>query len=274
MRRRQDVVPVVLCSLLAVSTAGVVVAQTRAPIKPQSPVAASAVRPWTAAGGEVAMRWNYDLARDLGIGIAADGVRGTRAQDGSERFGVTGDALQFRVENGYLRGFGAGKIQARGGYALTLKDGRIDLGNFRVVPHAGGDGKGGLRLDLVDASGTAWFYVDRIMHEVFDGADPALTVSSSDIRISPRLAQRLGQPFAAGWAIGELQLDLPVTAKGSGGAVAQGGSTFHWHGDAAPGGGTYQNDLFMEQTFAQYTRCQAAAATAAADAWRSRRRRR
>lgn len=257
MRHRQDVVPVVLCSLLAVGIAGAVAAQTHATGTPQSPAAASAVRPWTASGGEVAIRWNHDLARDLGIGIAADGVRGTRAQDGSERFAVSGDALQFRVENGYLRGFGTGKVQARGGYALTLKDGRIDLGNFRVVPHAGTDGKGGLRLDLVDADGIAWFYVDRVMHEVFDGSEPALTVSSSDIRISPRLAQRIGQPFAAHWAIGELQLDLAVTAKGSG-AVAQGGEppVFHWHGDAAPGGGTYQNDLFMEETYAQYSRCQ------------------
>jgi hypothetical protein len=255
MRHRQDVVPVVLCSLLALGIAGAVAAQTRAPAKPQPKAETVAVRLWTASGGEVGIRWNRDLARDLGIGIAADGVRGTRAQDGSERFAVSGDALQFRVENGYLRGFGAGKVQARGGYALTLKDGRIDLGNFRVVPHAGGNGKGGLRLDLVDADGIAWFYVDRIMHEVFDGTEPTLTVSSSDIRISPRLALRVGHPYAAGWAIGELQLDLAVTAKGSG-VVAQGSTTFHWHGDAAPDDGTYQNDLFMEETFAQYTRCQ------------------
>ena len=54
MRHRQDVVPVVLCSLLAVGIAGAVAAQTRAPADSRSRAAkpapaAVAVRPWTAS---------------------------------------------------------------------------------------------------------------------------------------------------------------------------------------------------------------------------------
>ena len=56
-------------------------------------------------------------------------------------------------------------------------------------------------------------------------------------------------------AIAELQLDVPVQVRGSGDLQPQ-ANHITWDGDPAPNGGTYQNDIFMLSTFAQYLRCQ------------------
>lgn len=259
MRRRQDVVPVVLC-LLAVSVAGVVAAQTRAPAKSpstaaQTPAAAPAIRPWTASGGDIAIRWNRELAADLGIGIEAVGVGATSANDGSQILALqTGQTLQFQVENGYLRALTGGALAARGGYRLKLREGgSVDLGQLRLVPRkvAAGDAP---QFDVVDAAGVAWFRVDRVMHELLDDGR-LLTISTADLIIGEKFAQRIGQPFTAGWALAEVQLETPVQHRGSGGARPL-AEEITWHGAPAPGGGIFENDLFMLDTSVQYMRCQ------------------
>src|SRR5699024_11028078 len=147
--------------------------------------------------------------------IAQGGTRGQRASDGSERFALQdGRRLQFLVTNGYAREMSGGALQASGGHVIQLKDGRIDLQDFRLVPRRVMPGAEP-EFDLVDARGVAWFHVDHVMHELLDDP-PSLTIGSSDIRISKRLAERLGAPHAAGMAIAELQLDVPVVARGSG----------------------------------------------------------
>ncbi|HST43747.1 MAG TPA: hypothetical protein VLK29_00845, partial [Luteimonas sp.] len=253
MRFQKKILPAVVGGILVAGVAGIATAQLRngaAPVESST----AAARPWAAAGGDVGVRWNRDLAADLGIAIQPSGTRATRAADGSERFALKpGNALQFRVDGGYLRGLLGGTLQADGGYALALKDGRIDLSGFRLQPRRGADAAA-IQFDLLDAKGQAWFYVDRVMSEVFD-ADSALTVSTSDIRITDQLAKRLGKPFVAGWTLGEIQLDLPVIRRG-GGSAAPLAATIKWHGDAAPNGEIYQNDLFMQYTLAEYTRCQ------------------
>lgn len=257
MRHRQDVVPVVLCSLLAVGLAGAIAAQAQsrpAQAKATQSAAASAVRPWSASGGEVGIRWNRDLATDLGIRVVATGSKPVAANDGSEILVLKdAQALQFRVENGYLRELTGGAVESATGYALELRDGsRIDLGPLRLVPRkvaAGAEPQ----FNLVDAKGTAWFSVDRVMHELLDDGR-VLTVSTADLLASKALAERIGHPYVAGWALAEVQLELPVRVRGSGSARPL-SEQVTWHGDPAPGGGTYQNDLFMLATNFQYLRC-------------------
>src|SRR5690606_2630245 len=85
-------------------------------------------RPWAAAGGDIGIRWNHDLAGDLGMRIVPGSVRGARASDGSERFSLQESAqLRFLVDNGYAREMAGGGLQARGGYLVQFKGGRIDL---------------------------------------------------------------------------------------------------------------------------------------------------
>ncbi|MBJ6983398.1 hypothetical protein [Luteimonas sp. MC1750] len=255
--RRNRLATVVVGGLLVTAAAGITFAQPRtaAPAPKGATSAASSVeRPWSVGGGDIAIRWNHDLAGDLGLRIAPGSVHGQRATDGSERFSLQDSRrLQFLVTNGYAREMAGGALQARGGYAIQFKGGSIDLDGFRLVPRRV---KPGMEpeFDLVDAQGVAWFHVDHVMHELLDDP-PSLTIGSSDIRISERLAQRLGAPHAAGMAIAELQLDAPVLARGSGDLQPQ-ANYITWHGQAAPNGGTYQNDIFMLSTFTQFSRCQ------------------
>lgn len=254
--RNRKAATVVLGGLLVTATAGIVFAQPRtaAPAPEGATRDAATPRPWSVGGGDVGIRWNHDLAGDLGIRVMPGSVHGQRASDGSERFGVLEErTLRFNVRNGYAREMAGGALQARGGYVLRLKDGSIDLDGFRIVPRQAKPGAEP-EFDLVDAHGVAWFHVDHVMHELLDDP-PSFTIGSSDIRISERLARRIGAPHAAGLAIAELQLDVPVLVRGSGDLQPQ-SNQITWDGQAAPNGGTYQNDIFMLSTFAQYLRCQ------------------
>ena len=253
--RRNRLATVVVGGLLVTAAAGISFAQPRtAAPAPKGAATAGAERPWSVGGGDIGIRWNRDLAGDLGMRIVPGAIHGQRASDGSERFALQDSRqLRFLVTNGYAREMAGGALQARGGYVIQLKDGSIDLDGFRMVPRAV---KPGMEpeFDLVDAQGVAWFHVDHVMHELLDDP-PSLTIGSSDIRISERLARRLGAPHAAGMAIAELQLDAPVQVRGSGDLQPQ-SNQITWHGDPAPDGGTYENDIFMLSTFTQFSRCQ------------------
>ncbi|MGY1458774.1 MULTISPECIES: hypothetical protein [unclassified Luteimonas] len=252
---KSKIATAMLGGLLVTATAGIVFAQphTAAPA-PKGADRAQTERPWSVAGGDIGIRWNHDLAADLGMRIVPGSIHGRRANDGSERFAVQeAQQMRFMVDNGYAREMAGGALQARGGYVVQLKGGTIDLDGFRLVPRSVKRGAEP-EFDLVDARGDAWFHVDHVMHELLDDP-PSFTIGSSDIRISERLAQRLGAPHAAGMAIAELQLDVPVQVRGSG-DLAPLANHITWDGDPAPNGGTYQNDIFMLSTFAQYLRCQ------------------
>lgn len=258
MQFGRTILAVAMTATLGAGITGAALAESPATAAKAQKSAGKAVtgvaRPWTARGGDVGIRWNRHLAEDLGIRIAPAGTGARKAADGADVFALADGTVQFDVENGYLRAFGAGTIRANGGYVLALPDGgSIDLANFRVVARPSGDKTPA--LDIVDAQGRAWFHVDKVMHELFTGDAAALTVPSSDIRISKALADRIGQPHAAGWYIGEFQLDLAVASRGSGDVDLTGGSNIMWEGKIAPDGDTYKTDLFMLETFAQYVRC-------------------
>lgn len=216
----------------------------------RTPPTAAAVHPWTVAGGDIGIRWNRELLHDLGMRLT-QGPRAS-ASDGSNIFPAEpAQGLRLRLDDGYVRGFGGGELRARGGYTLQTPGGIVDLRDFRLVPDAS---RNELRLDLSDGRGTRWFHVDRIMGGMLE-ANGEWAVSSSDIRISQQLARMLGHPEVAGWVVGELQLDVPVTMRGSGGERTALAPSIQWSGDPAPDGGTYQNDLMMKQIKAQYLRC-------------------
>ena len=255
--RKSRIATAMLGGLLVTAAAGIVFAQPRsaAPAPEGADRAQTgSERPWSVAGGDIGIRWNHDLAADLGMRIAPGSIHGQRARDGSERFAVQeAQQMRFMVDNGYARRMAGGALQARGGYLLHLKGGSIDLDGFRLVPRGVKPGAEP-EFDLVDARGEAWFHVDHVTHELLDDP-PSFTIGSSDIRISEQLARRLGRPNAAGMAIAELQLDVPVQVRGSG-DLRPLANHITWDGDPAPDGTTYQNDIFMLSTFAQYLRCQ------------------
>lgn len=111
-------------------------------------------------------------------------------------------SLDFEVRNGNLYNFVGGALQASGGYVIDSPAGRIDLTDLRLVPR-GGDAP---ILDLVGSDGKAWLYVDRLRYELIDGKQ-RLALRTMDVRITPELAQRLGQPEVSGWTIAEMEMN-------------------------------------------------------------------
>ncbi|MFC4819103.1 BACON domain-containing protein [Dokdonella ginsengisoli] len=222
------------------------------PAPDEAPTQTSAPGLWAAWGGTVEVRWNRDLAGDLGLHVSApNSALPGLSWRGRDRFELhRGGSLEFHVEHGYFRGFDAGSLTARGGYSIELSNGeRIDLSNFRLRRSP----DDALILDFVGSDGVAWFYIDRLMYELVDD-NRVLSVGAMDMRISKALAERIGRPDVAGWPIADLALTTQVQLSGTGAVPL--GSSPHWHGDPAPNGGTYLADLFMQNFQMSYTRCQ------------------
>lgn len=215
---------------------------------------------WSAWGGTVGMRWNRDLASDIGLTIATPTARldGLSWRE-HEQFNLReSGSLEFRVANGNLQTFVGGSVQARGGYVVGVRDGSIDLTDFRLRPRP----DDALILDLVGADGKAWFYIDRVMYELADD-NRVLAVRAMDVRMSKHLAVRIGHPEVADWVIADMQMSTEVQRQGSG-AVPTGGGSYNWAGTPAirpvgepqpPPGAINQADLFMQTFTGQYSRC-------------------
>ncbi|MBA8889426.1 hypothetical protein FHW12_003669 [Dokdonella fugitiva] len=240
-------------ALFALGVPAIGVAQP-APVTDVAPPEAAR---WSIWGGTAGVRWNYGLAERIGLRIGAPQQRIADAPNRHfQRFEMRREgALVFHLESGHFRGFDGGSLQARGGYSIDVPGGRIDLSGFRLVPRTGDP----YVLDLVSADGKAWFYIDRLMYDRRT-PDHALWIRTMDVRVSPELARRLGQPMVARWAIADMELDSEVLRRGGGAAPAgscddQVGTNCNFAGTPAPGGGTYQADLFMLGFDPQFSRC-------------------
>ena len=213
---------------------------------------AEKLQTWTVSRGTVGVRWNRELAADLGLVLGkAQASRAQAAEAEYETFDLASNSsLEFNVRNGNLSAFTGGMLQARGGYLIDTPAGRIDLTGFQLRPRAGNE----IILDIVGNDGKAWFFVDRLMYELIDNRQ-RLAVRTMDLRMTAELAHRLGQPAAAGWTVAELQMTTDVLRQGS--APDSVAAASKWHGTAVPGvpGATYQADLFMTAMGFQYSRC-------------------
>jgi hypothetical protein len=212
---------------------------------------------WQAYGGTVGIRWNRDLAADLGLRIGeAQRRHAELSWLEHETFDLrNAGSLDFDVHAGNVRAFVGGELQSTGGHVLDFAGGRIDLTAFRLVPRANQKPGTAPVLDLIGADGRAWFYVDRLMYGLVDNRS-RLAVRTMDLRITPELAQRLGNPTVADWVVADMELLTDVQRQGTDLAEPM-VYTPKWHGQAVPGvpGATYQADLFMTTFSAQYSRC-------------------
>jgi len=219
-----------------------------------TPTITDKVQHWSAWGGTVGVRWNRDLARDIGLVLgAASGRHAALSWYEHEVFDLRQvGPLEFDVRNGNLKAFVGGSLQAAGGHVIDTPSGRIDLTDFRLVPRSGSAKP---ILDLVGADGRPWFYVDRLMYELIDDRQ-RLAVRTMDLRITPALAQRLGRPEVADWVIADMELTTQVLRRAVD-ASPQGSYVYRWHGNPVPGvsGAVYEADLFMQTFSVQYSRC-------------------
>ena len=230
-------------------TGGAMAAGAKAKVAAVAPAKA---QHWSASSGTVGVRWNRDLAGDIGLTLGtAQARQGAIGPDDHEFFDLSAaGSLDFNVRSGNLDDFVGGALQARGGYVIASKAGAIDLSNFSLVPRVGAKVP---TLDVVGSDGKAWFYLDRVMYELIDN-NQRLALRTMDLRITQSWRSASATPK---WPAGPLPTWWsPPTSRARGPLPAPLGSS-NWHGVAVPGvpGATYQADLFMTTFSMQYSRC-------------------
>ncbi|MCU0762663.1 MAG: hypothetical protein MUF76_06730 [Hydrogenophaga sp.] len=244
----QGVLKVLVLAMAGVWAGGALAADVKA-----AAVAPAKAQYWSASTGTVGVRWNRDLAADIGLTLGAPLARqGAIGPDDHEFFDLSSQgSLDFNVASGNLRDFVGGSLQALGGYVIESRvAGRIDLSNFRIVPRVGAASP---TLDVVGADGQTWFYLDRVMYQLIDN-NQRLALRTMDLRITPEMAKRIGHPEVADWAIADVLVTANVLRQG---AMPEPRLSTRWHGLPVPGvpGATYEADLFMTTFNMQYTRC-------------------
>jgi hypothetical protein len=217
---------------------------------------ASVDQAWSAWGGSMGVRWNYDLMANLGIRVETrTGQLRQTDYRGHEWFSLRqAGGLEFLVRNDSLQRFRDGSLRMSGGYVLALADGtRIDLRDATLRVNA----KNPNVLDLVSSDGKVWFFTDRIMFELADG-NRTLAVRAADLRISAELARRLHAPEADGWELGDFAMNTEVNIVGSNPAPERSCSVYPWPNVDVPGvaGAKYQADLFMDHFSISPVGCQ------------------
>ena len=212
-----------------------------------------------AQGGEMAIRWNDELLRDLGLSR-----RGASAgPDVTQRVPLSKvTQIEADVVGGSLRPFSSGSGELQGSFFFELRDGgTLAWRHPRFVVRPGEQ----LRLDFLSKDGLALFYGDQLMYGLSaDGRE--IQLRSFDLRVAPALAERLGRKDLAGLAVAEMRGRFPVESRIAAASPKACGDP-NWPGEAVTGvaGAVYQADVFTTGFSAQFSRCRASAAGGACD---------
>jgi hypothetical protein len=202
-----------------------------------------------ARGGELAIRWNDELLRDIGLQRrdATFGRDTTIAVPLSKASWLEADVVGRSI-----RPFASGSGELLGGFDFALRNGRsLAWRHPRFVVRPGD----ALRLDFITSDGRALFYGDHLMYGLAaDGS--AVQLRSFDLRIAPQLAGLLGQPELAGIAVAEMRGHVPVASRVEA-SVPKACGDPNWPGEPVAGvpGATYQADVFTTSFTAQFSRC-------------------
>lgn len=199
-------------------------------------------------GGAMDVAW-FDGPMGL-LGLTVERTPNVKANSHRPQFDTLGlqqsAGLQIRVAGLDFVGFAGGQLQANGGYVLKATGGLfphdIDLRNFTLRPRKDNP----LQLDVVSADGKAWFYIDRMMYKIEGGSSPRMIVRAMDLRVSAEAAAAAGRPGIADYVVAALEMGSKIASDSVVLPSPKGSSK--WPGTAAPNGGTYEADVFM-QTF-------------------------
>jgi hypothetical protein len=162
-----------------------------------APLHAAEAERWELTDARVAIRFNAGLVRDLGIRITPEG-RPDRDDYTAYEIGAEGrlvalspGSLFLTVESGALRFTIAPDLAWKAGAASLL--------GARLQP-----GKPG-SYTITGADGSPLFFADHQHFEV-DRQARQLHLFNLDLRLSPELAARLGEPRHAGLSVGVLEI--------------------------------------------------------------------
>lgn len=152
---------------------------------------------WQTSRGETALRFDPSLLEAFGMTVTGSEAAHSSSLPGDHVLSITDrDGLEVWAPAAAYDGFIRGELSHRGALTLSYPGGAASLSDFSLRP-ASAD-----RLELVTASGEALFELDYI-HVMLYPREQRMRLWNMDVRISPLLAARLGQPEAAGMAIGQ-----------------------------------------------------------------------
>lgn len=187
------------------------------------------------------IRWNPDWLQQQSLRITP--------LDGEHRSSLRSRApLRWQSSGQSLVGIAGGRLLLQPPLLLQ----HADWPHALALIQACTDPKRANRLLLQDEGGQTWLSVDRLMFNAQLQPGHAF-IRTSDVQLTPLLAARLQQPWTSGWTVAELRLHSPWRAPAT--PFPKGSEPPHWSGTPAPGGGTYQIDVFMRELTLQYTRC-------------------
>lgn len=192
--------------------------QSQPSFDPQAP---SATR-WTAAGGDLAIRFNDDLLRAYGIEVR--GLGGARPDRGQWRLPITDDkSIRFSVAGTQFQEFVAGSLELTGGFEFHHQGKRLELATLRLLPvHAKT-----WQLQLLDARGDAWFSSSHMHYQLSPGWDQ-LALFNMNLRAGARFADWLGAPHLQGKSVGEMEVLSRVRMPDDIGLVSKSCSAPNW----------------------------------------------
>jgi hypothetical protein len=112
--------------------------------------------------------------------------------------------LRVAVAADGFRGFAFGALRFAGGFVLRRGDRAYDFSQLelRAIP-------GSSAFELADAAGSAWLSTSDSQWD-FSRSSGELRAMNADVRISPALANELGEPRYSGITVGVLAVDLTL----------------------------------------------------------------
>lgn len=167
----------------------------------QSGLKAGAEARWVASGGQTSLRFDAGLLENLQLRISGSESARSPDQPGDHALAIAAfPELEFWAPRGAFDGFIGGALQQHGllllHYVRDRAEGSVDLSDFTLLPASNET------LELRDAAGQAWFYLDYI-HVMLYPETGLITLGNMDLRIGAALATRLGHPELEGIVIGQ-----------------------------------------------------------------------
>jgi hypothetical protein len=166
---------------------------------------------WHAGGGQTALRFDPGVMASLNIKISGSELPhkpGHPEEHGQEISSLS--TLDIWAPAAAFDGFASGKLTHRGDLVMDYPGGSVSLANFTLRPASPEI------LELVTESGEVLFTLEYI-HMMLYPDDKEMTLENMDIRISPALAARMGEPrytgIAVGQAFAQTHLQIPTNAR-------------------------------------------------------------
>jgi hypothetical protein len=209
-----------------------------------------------ARGGDVQLRWNLELLAELGL-QRTKSVDDPRSADRSSNAKLTADStLDLALDQAGIVGVTGGAGQLLLTDSIRLQGAAFDWSALRLVVSPGDNA----RIDLHDADGNIFLYVDRIMYKLTD-ARRMLVIRSADLRMTAQFAARIDKPQFAGATLAQWTSKMPLEMVRTAAAPSACGAP-NWPGNVVRDalgnpipGAFYQADVFLQGLTAQTSRC-------------------